>query len=77
MADLQGETPRSFALVIAMNAIMNSATAIDEWIDENDKYTAAQFRGIMRELAKTHNRLGERWEKLQPGGGWSPMEIPK
>ena len=77
MADLQGETPRSFAMAIAMNAVMNPATGIDEGIKVADKYTAPKFRGIMRELSKIHNRLGERWEKLQPQGGWSPMEMPE
>ena len=70
---LNGETPKTLGITIAMQAIRMAAHRLENLLP--DEATKRQREGVHAELARVHNRLGERWNNLQDGqGDWSPMD---
>lgn len=75
MANLKGETPKTFAITAVMEAVRDRITMIDEdeLVDDDDALTKYQRAAIYKEMAMIYNRLGEQWQRLQPRGNWSPL----
>jgi len=68
---MSGNTPKQEAIAIAMTVISNSMVAVEERVNDADlPLTAAQKMGILRELGRIHNRIGERFD-----GDWVPVDV--
>ena len=65
-----GNTPKQEAISIAMEVVRRAFDAPEDWVESRDyPLTEVQKRGIKKELARIHNRIGNRFD-----GDWQEIE---